>query len=129
MPLVVSSSQLEPGDNAYRILAEKNSFDIQLYEVVLQLFEEQRAVVEAYAQSASSTPAQEEEEPPAPDEDAPATAEARERRRNLAQGASKKVVLAEAREQHRLLVKDKSNFSRLRQAWMEDSEMRNKYQL
>ena len=109
MPLVVSSSQLEPGDDAYRILAEKNSFDIQLYEVVLSLFEEQRAVVEAYAQSASSTstPAQEEEEePPAPDEDAPATAEARERRRNLAQGASKKVVLAEAREQHRLLVKD-----------------------
>ena len=33
------------------------------------------------------------------------------------------------RTAHRLLVKDKSHFSRLRQAWMEDSEMRNKYQL
>mmetsp|Transcript_24061 Transcript_24061/g.51507 ORF Transcript_24061/g.51507 Transcript_24061/m.51507 type:complete len:82 (-) Transcript_24061:511-756(-) len=41
--------QLEEGSPAWELLAEKNALDIRLYEFVVELFEEQREVIDSYA--------------------------------------------------------------------------------
>ena len=40
--------QIDESHPAYQVLAEQNSLDLQLYEYVLQLFDEQKAIVEGY---------------------------------------------------------------------------------
>lgn len=46
-----SHAKVEKDSPAYRLLAEKNSLDIQLYEYVLELFEEQKEIIESYSNS------------------------------------------------------------------------------
>ena len=41
--------QVEEGSPAWKALAEKNALDIRLYDYILQLFEEQKEVIESYA--------------------------------------------------------------------------------
>ena len=41
--------QVEEGSPAWEALAERNALDIRLYDYILQLFEEQKEVIESYA--------------------------------------------------------------------------------
>mmetsp|Transcript_12562 Transcript_12562/g.22618 ORF Transcript_12562/g.22618 Transcript_12562/m.22618 type:complete len:87 (+) Transcript_12562:3-263(+) len=40
---------VEQGSPEWKALAEKNDLDIRLYDYVVQLFEEQRGIIESYA--------------------------------------------------------------------------------
>ena len=48
MHIHFSFIQIDESHPAYQVLAEQNSLDLQLYEYVLQLFDEQKAIVEGY---------------------------------------------------------------------------------
>lgn len=52
-----SHPKVEKDSPAWQLLAEKNSFDIELYEYILELFEEQREIIDSYASSIVVTPA------------------------------------------------------------------------
>ena len=47
-----ANTQLEEDDEAYKVLAQKNDLDVQLYKYILDLFEEQRAVIASYKEQA-----------------------------------------------------------------------------
>eukprot|EP00571_Detonula_confervacea_P013578 CAMPEP_0172311684 /NCGR_PEP_ID=MMETSP1058-20130122/15525_1 /TAXON_ID=83371 /ORGANISM="Detonula confervacea, Strain CCMP 353" /LENGTH=69 /DNA_ID=CAMNT_0013024949 /DNA_START=63 /DNA_END=272 /DNA_ORIENTATION=+ len=46
-----SHPKVKKDSHAWKLLAEKNSLDIQLYEYVLELFDQQKEVIESYASS------------------------------------------------------------------------------
>lgn len=52
-----SHPKVKKGSPAWQLLAEKNAFDIQLYEYILELYEEQREIIDSYASSIVLTPA------------------------------------------------------------------------
>lgn len=47
-----SHPKLEEDDEAYKVLAQKNDLDVQLYKYILDFFEEQRAVIASYKEQA-----------------------------------------------------------------------------
>ena len=57
LSFVSCAPQVEKDSPAWQLLAEKNSFDIELYEYILELFEEQREIIDSYASSIVVTPA------------------------------------------------------------------------
>ena len=52
-----SSQQVKKGDLEWDILAEKNIFDIQLYDYIVQLFDEQKDIINTYYTSVNSNTA------------------------------------------------------------------------
>jgi len=50
-----SHPKVEQDDPAWQLLAEKNSLDIQLYEYVRELFDEQKDIVESFSSSAKAS--------------------------------------------------------------------------
>jgi len=43
--------QVKEGSPGWQILAEKNSFDLRLYESIVVLFDEQKEIISSYAKS------------------------------------------------------------------------------
>jgi hypothetical protein len=46
-----SHPTIKEGDKGWQVLAEKNAMDIRLYDYILQLFEEQREIIDSYTNS------------------------------------------------------------------------------
>jgi len=49
--------KIDQDSPAYQLLVEQNSFDLQLHEYIIELFEEQKENIEGYAKSAGSSEA------------------------------------------------------------------------
>ena len=52
LPLSLQNLQIVEGSPEYKLLAEKNSLDMILYEYIRLLFNEQRSIINRYAKEA-----------------------------------------------------------------------------